>query len=242
MSSHTRSSRSHIVHVRAITLFALGGVSQIEKNPDDAKTEFWMAIAGPLTSCALGCACLGVALCCGWHPGASPAAPVDELVWLGYINVGLGIFDLVPSYPLDGGRVLHAILWWRSGNASRSTRVAARIGEGLGLLFIALGAVQVFQGAALDGIWIAFIGWFLTQAAAQSYREAGAVPCLAPLRVADVMSTGCPIVSERLNVQRFVDEEMLGSGKRCFFVEDNGAFAGLVTPHEIKRLKRSEWP
>jgi Zn-dependent protease len=106
------------------------------------------------------------------------------LVWLGYINIGLGVFNMVPAYPLDGGRVLHAILWWRSGNAGQSARIAARIGEGLGLVFVALGAVQVFHGAVLDGIWIAFIGWFLTQAAAQSYRESGAVPYLTRLRVA----------------------------------------------------------
>jgi Zn-dependent protease len=89
---------------------------------------------------------------------------------------------MVPGYPLDGGRVLHAILWWRSGKAGQSARIAARIGEGLGLVFVALGAVQVFQGAALDGIWIAFIGWFLTQAAAQSCRESGAASLPPPGR------------------------------------------------------------
>jgi Zn-dependent protease len=241
--AHSLVARRRHLRVRAITLFALGGVSQIEKNPADAKTEFWMAIVGPLTSCAIGCACLGLALWSGWRTGASPAAPVVAmLVWLGYINVGLGLFNMVPGYPLDGGRVLHAILWWRSGNAGQSARIAARIGEGLGLVFIALGAVQVFQGAALDGIWTAFIGWFLTQAAAQSYRETGAAPYLARLRVADAMSTGCPIVNQRLDVRSFVDEYVLGRGNRCFFVEDNGAFAGLVTANEIKRVKRSEWP
>ena len=241
--AHSLVAKSHNLPVRSITLFALGGVSQIEKNPEDARTEFWMAIVGPITSCALGCLCLGVALLCGWTPGASAATPVMAMiVWLGYINFGLGIFNLIPGYPLDGGRVLRAILWWKTGNADQSTRVAARIGEGVGFAFIALGVIQVFAGAGLNGLWIAFIGWFLIQAAAESYREVEAAPFLNRRHVADLMSSDCPTVDGHLDIQHFVDEDMLRSGRRCFFVEENGAFAGLVTPHEIKHVERSQWP
>jgi Zn-dependent protease/predicted transcriptional regulator len=241
--AHSLVAQSRNLPVRSITLFALGGVSQIEKNPTDARTEFWMAIVGPLTSCAIGGVCLGVVRWCGWTLGASAATPiVAMLVWLGYINLGLGIFNLIPGYPLDGGRVLRAAVWWKTGNADQSTRIAARVGEGVGFVFIALGVMQVFAGAGFNGLWIAFIGWFLTQAAAESYRQVEAVPFLTSLHVADLMSSDCPIVDGRLDVQHFVDEDMLRSGKRCFFVEENGAFAGLITPNEIKHVVRNEWP
>ena len=241
--AHSLVAKSRNLRVRSITLFALGGVSQIEKNPADARTEFWMTIVGPITSCTIGCVCLGAAMLCGWTRGASAATPVVAmLVWLGYINVGLGIFNLIPGYPLDGGRVLHAILWWKTGNADQSTRLAARIGEGVGFVFIAVGVMQVFGGAGLNGLWIAFIGWFLTQAAAESYREVETAPFLDRRRVADLMSSDCPTVDGDLDIQHFVDEEMLRSGKRCFLVKKDGAFAGLITPHEIKHVERSQWP
>ena len=240
--AHSLVAQSRNLPVRSITLFALGGVSQIERNPADARTEFRVAIVGPLTSCAIGGVCLGTAWWCGWT-GATGATPVVAvLVWLGYINLGLGIFNLIPGYPLDGGRVLRAILWWKTGNADQSTRLAARIGEAVGFVFIALGVTQVFGGAGLNGLWIAFMGWFLIQAAAQSCREVETVPFLTGRHVADLMSSECPIVDGHLDIQRFVDEEMLRSGKRCFLVEENGAFVGLITPNEIKHVPRNEWP
>jgi len=240
--AHSLVAESRGLPVRSITLFALGGVSQIEKDPPDAQTEFWMAIVGPLTSLAIGAACLGVAHWVVWAPGTSVSTPlVSMLVWLGYINVGLGIFNMIPGYPLDGGRVLRALIWWKTGDADRSTRIAARIGEGVGVVFIALGIVQAFRGAGFNGLWIAFIGWFLTQAAADSYRAVGVVPFLTNLHVADLMSRDCPIVDGHMDVRHFVDEEMLRTGKRCFLVQENGIFVGLITPHEIKHLDRNKW-
>src|SRR5271157_3482846 len=213
--AHSLVAKSRNLPVRAITLFALGGVSQIEKDPAEARTEFWMAIVGPLTSCAIGGVCLGTARWCGWTPGAGGATPVVAmLVWLGYINLGLGVFNLIPGYPMDGGRVLRAILWWQTGDADKSTRIAARVGEGVGFVFIALGVMEVFGGATLNGLWIAFIGWFLMQAAAESYRQVDVGPILTGRHVADLMSSDCPTVDAHLDVQHFVDDEMLRTGKR----------------------------
>ena len=241
--AHSLVARSRNLPVRAITLFALGGVSQIEKDPADARTEFWMAIVGPITSCAIGVVCLGAALLCAWTPGTSGATPVVAmLVWLGYINCGLGVFNLIPGYPLDGGRVLRAIIWWKTGSADQSTRIAARIGEGVGFAFVAIGVMEMFRGAGFNGLWIAFIGWFLMQAAAESYRQVEVGPILTGRHVADLMSSECPTVDAHLDVQHFVDNQMLRSGKRCFLVEEDGAFAGLITPHEIKHVERSQWP
>jgi Zn-dependent protease len=129
--AHSLLAKARGLRVRAITLFALGGVSQIESEASDAKSEFWIAIAGPVTRFAVGLVVLGVALLTGWMPGTEPATPVTSvMVWLGYINLMLALFNMIPGYPLDGGRVLRAVIWWITGNADRSTRMAAQVGHG----------------------------------------------------------------------------------------------------------------
>ena len=223
--------------VREITLFALGGVSQIEKNPASAKIEFWMAFVGPLTSAVIGVLCLMAERVIG---GASdPWTAI--LLWLGYINLSLAAFNLIPGYPLDGGRVLRAIIWWRTGDAERSTRTAARVGQAVAFVFIAIGIVRFFGGAGIGGLWIAFIGWFLLQAARDSYVQIGLANALKGVRVGDVMARDCPTVDACLNVQNFVEQELLRTGRRCFIVIEKGEIVGLVTPHEIKRIDRAKW-
>lgn len=236
--SHSVFAKSHGIPVREITLFALGGVSQIENNPVSARTEFWMAFVGPLTSAAIGLVCVALSRVLG-----GPSSPAHAMVsWLGYINLGLAAFNMVPGYPLDGGRILRAALWWKSGDVERSTRQAARVGQGVGALFIAFGVVQFFAGAGFGGLWIAFIGWFLLQAAGESVVEAGLVRVLQGVTVADIMTPDCPTVNGHLNVQNFVDEHLLRTGDRCFMVLDNTGLAGLVTPHEVKTVDRARWP
>jgi len=125
--AHSLLAKSRGLRVRAITLFALGGVSQIESEARDAKSEFSIAIAGPVTSLLIGIALLGTAWLTGWKPATEPGTPVvSVLVWLGYINIMLAAFNMIPGYPLDGGRVLRALIWWVTGNADRATRLAAR--------------------------------------------------------------------------------------------------------------------
>lgn len=241
--SHALVARSHGLSTRAITLFALGGVAQIEKEPEDPKTEFWVGIIGPISSAVIGAICLGIARGLGWTIGATPETPIlSMLVWLGYINLMLAAFNLIPGFPLDGGRILRAIIWWRIGNAERSTQLAARLGQLVALGFIALGIFRFFTGAGIGGLWIAFIGWFLMQAAGSSYASVTMSAGLRGVRVADVMSTDCVPVDGNMNVQTFVEDYVLRSGRRCFVVQQNGHVAGLVTPHEIKELERQRWP
>jgi Zn-dependent protease/predicted transcriptional regulator len=236
--SHSLFAKSHGVEVREITLFALGGVSQIEKNPTSARTEFWMAFVGPLTSAVIGALCLLVN-----RAVATPGTPLSAMFsWLGYINLGLAAFNLIPGYPLDGGRILRAALWWRNGDAERSTRAAAKTGQVVGMLFIAAGIVQFFGGAGFGGLWIAFIGWFLLQAAGESRLQAGLTRVLDGVTAKDLMTRDCPAVDGHDNVQTFVEERLLRSGNRCFMVVNGGGLAGLVTPHEVKTLERARWP
>lgn len=237
--AHSLVATANQLPVKEITLFALGGVSQIEKNPLSAKVEFWMAFVGPLTSAVIGAICLSVAHGIG-DPSSSPWMAM--LLWLGYINLSLAAFNLIPGYPLDGGRVLRALIWWKTGDADRSTQLAARVGQAVAFVFIALGIFQYFTGAGIGGLWIAFIGWFLLQAARESYGQVGLAHALKGVLVGDVMTRDCPTVDGWLNVQNFVEQNLLRTGQRCFMVVDKGEITGLVTPHEVKNIDRAKWP
>jgi Zn-dependent protease len=170
--AHSLVAQARGLRVRAITLFALGGVSQIQEDATDAKTEFWVAIAGPIASVMIGLGCLGVALGLGWQRSSEPQTAVTGvLVWLGYINIALAAFNMIPGFPLDGGRVLRATIWAISKDADRSTRIASRVGQIVAVLFILDGIWRYFSGAGFGGLWIAFIGWFLMDAARASYSH-----------------------------------------------------------------------
>jgi Zn-dependent protease/predicted transcriptional regulator len=241
--SHALVARSRGLTTRAITLFALGGVAQIEKEPQDPKTEFWVGIIGPFTSAMIGVISLGLAWVAGWRVNTTPATPlISMLVWLGYINLMLAAFNMIPGFPLDGGRILRAIIWWSTRDGMRATQLAARAGQVVALCFIALGIFRFFAGAGFGGLWIAFIGWFLLQAAGSSYSTVTLTANLKDVRVSDVMTRDCAAVDGNLNVQTFVEDHLLRSGRRCFVVEQNGEMIGLVTPHEVKDLERPKWP
>ena len=241
--SHALVARKHGLATRAITLFALGGVAQIEKEPEDPKTDFWVGIVGPFASAVIGSVCLVVAWASGWQMGATPDTPARAmLVWLGYINLMLAAFNMIPGFPLDGGRILRAILWWSTGDGVRATRMAARTGQFVALCFIALGIFRFFAGAGFGGLWIAFIGWFLLQAAAASYSSVELLAELKGVRVSDIMTRDCTPVDSHINLQTFVEDYLLRSGQRCFVVEENSVVAGLVTPHEVKAVERQRWP
>src|SRR5579864_1397710 len=241
--SHALVARSHGLKTREITLFALGGVAQIEKEPEDPKTEFWVGIVGPFTSAVVGLVSLGLAWLAGWRVSATPETPLlAMLVWLGYINLMLAAFNMIPGFPLDGGRILRAIIWWSTHDGTRATQLAARIGQLVALCFIALGIFRFFAGAGFGGLWIAFIGWFLMQAAGSSYTTVTLTANLKNVHVSDVMTRDCVSVDGNLNVQTFVEDHLLRSGRRCFVVEQNSQIIGLVTPHEVKNLERQRWP
>jgi Zn-dependent protease/CBS domain-containing protein len=241
--SHALVARSHGLATREITLFALGGVAQIEKEPEDPKTEFWVGIVGPISSAVIGLVCLGISWLAAWRIGTTPETPVlSMLVWLGYINLMLAAFNMIPGFPLDGGRILRALIWWKNKDAVRSTKLAARVGQFVALLFICLGIFRFFAGEGFGGLWIAFIGWFLLQAAGASYASVSLSSGLKGAHVSDVMERNCEPVDGNLNVERFVEDYLLRSGRRCFVIEQQGDVAGLITPHEIKALERARWP
>jgi len=240
--SHSLVAQARGLKVRAITLFALGGVSQIERDAPDAKTEFWVAIAGPIASLVIGFGCLALAAAFGWKPSVEPrSAAAAVLVWLGYINVGLAVFNMIPGFPLDGGRVLRSIIWAITKDADRSTRIAARIGQVVAFLFIFDGIWQFFGGAGFNGLWMAFIGWFLMDAARASYAQVEVAATFRALPVSEVMSRDCVVVNRGMSLQEFVDDNLLRTGQRCFAVEDAGRLVGLITPRDVGTIPRELW-
>jgi len=241
--SHAAVAKARGLPVRSITLFALGGVAQIEKDAADPKTEFWMGIAGPIASVIIGLLSLALAFALGWQPPTMPQTPLPAmLMWLGVINIGLAIFNMIPGFPLDGGRVLRAIVWWVTGDASRATRIAAGVGQFVAFVFIFWGILRFFNGAGFGGLWLAFIGWFLLDAARASSAQLAITETLRGLRVGDLMTRDYLRVDGRDNLQTLVDEHLLPTGQRCFIVEEKGKVAGIITPHEVKSIPRPRWP
>jgi Zn-dependent protease/predicted transcriptional regulator len=236
--AHSLVAKSRGLPVKSITLFALGGVSQIEKDAEDAKTEFLVAIVGPITSFVIGAILLALSTALGWSPMTTANTPVlAMMVWLGYINVVLAVFNLVPGFPLDGGRVLRSIVWWMTKDAVRSTRIAARVGQTIAIFFIAIGVYRMFGGAGFAGLWIAIIGWFLFDAAGASYAQVEINQRLRGVRVGDIMARDCPTAEGRTNLQAFVEDFLLRTGRRCFIVVENGVISGMITANEIKEIE-----
>ncbi|HEX4047901.1 MAG TPA: site-2 protease family protein [Elusimicrobiota bacterium] len=239
--AHSLVAQARGIPVKAITLFALGGVSQIEKESEDAKTEFEIGIAGPLMSLVIGGGCLGLARALGW--AGTPHQPaLALLVWLGYINIGLAVFNLVPGFPLDGGRVLRAIIWWRTGDGASATRLAARVGHWIAMTLIFLGILEFFEGGGLNGLWLAFIGWFLNEACRATSMKAEWDAALAGVPVEGIMQRDSPSVPIDTSLDAFVHDFLLRTGAACFVVRDDGRNVGLLTAEDVKKAAKPEWP
>ena len=241
--SHAAVAKARGLPVRAITLFALGGVAQIEREAGEASTEFFMGIVGPITSMLIGVLCLGLAWALGWTTLEVPRTPLlAMLMWLGFINIGLGIFNLVPGFPLDGGRVLRGIIWWATGDGLRATRIAARVGQVVAFAFIILGIFRFFAGAGIGGLWMAFIGWFLLEAAGASRAQVETSAVLGSVRAVDLLERDCLVVDGHDNLQTFVDDYLLRTGKNCFLVRNGQGIEGIITPYDLRETDRARWP
>ena len=222
--------------VKDITLFLFGGAAQIKDEPDKPGKEFWMALVGPLTSIALGLIFLLLL-----RPAFRSIEPLAALfLWLGRINLLLAVFNLIPGFPLDGGRVLRAVIWKYSNNFIKATKISSTVGKAVAYTFIFLGIFRV-MGGDLGGLWIAFIGWFLSNAAAVSYRQVAIIDALQGFRVGSIMETDCPAVPGNLKLGEFVHDYLLRSARRCFPVIEDERLLGLMTIHALKRYPRQEW-
>ena len=224
------------IPVRSITLYIFGGVARIEAEPPSPAAEFFIAIAGPAVSLALAVAFHEM------QPLAAASEPMSGLLkYLAYINSALVAFNLVPGYPLDGGRVFRAIVWAATKDMRRATLVAANAGRFFALTLIFLGVWQIFSGNAGGGLWIAFIGWFLDIAASAQLHQIIYRDLLAGHKVSLAMNPEHATVSGDLSVQALVDEHIFRSGRRYFLVERGGDAVGLITLGRIKDVPRDRW-
>lgn len=240
--AHALVAKAYGMPVRTITLFALGGVAQIERDTATPSAEFWMGVAGPLTSGALGWACAGLAS--WWDAQTVPmlmTPAVTILTSLSSLNFMLAMFNLIPGFPLDGGRIFRAALWWLSGDGDWATRLSSRAGQAVAIALFGFGVWQFLAVDGIGGVWLALLGWFLLDAATASYAQVEMLAGLRGLRVADVMKNECPRIPAATSIQQFVDEYVLRTGERCFVVEDHGDITGLIMPADLKQIDRSRW-
>jgi Zn-dependent protease/CBS domain-containing protein len=238
--SHSVVALHYRIPVRSITLFIFGGVAQIPRDPERALHEFLIAAAGPFSSALLAG---GFFLLQSHSPNGSVAHEVGD--WLSLVNLSLAIFNLVPGFPLDGGRILRAILWGATGSYRKATRIASRSGEVIGLLLITAGVAGAVFGRSVgvgvfEGLWTAFIGWFLWNMARQSYAQGEAQGMLGGLTAADVMVPDAPTVPRDLSLQEY-SQAVARSNSRTHLVVGDGHLVGLITIGALKAVPESEW-
>lgn len=233
--SHSFVALRYGMTVPSITLFVFGGVSNLGGEMRTPGQEFRIAIAGPLMSWALAIVFGGLWLVI---PGGAAGTMFG---YLGFINGLLGVFNLLPGFPLDGGRVFRSIVWARTGNLMTATRVASRVGVGIAYLMIVVGLANVVFFGLFGGLWYVLIGLFLKSASEGAYASMLVEAALKDIVVTDVMSAPPLPVPADMTLQRLADERILASGERAFFIERNAEVVGLITATDLARLPRQEW-
>jgi len=245
--AHSLVGRANDIPVTSITLFIFGGMAMMTREASRPNAELKMAAAGPICSAVIGGICF---LIWSFGPGMPPLV-ARMVLWLMVMNFALAVFNLIPGFPLDGGRLFRAAIWRRSGDFRRSTRIATRVGQGVGYFFIGGGiAVVVLPLLGLSppyglnpfsGLWLAFIGWFLKNAAQTSYRQTEFRETLRRFTAAQVMITSCPVVSPETTLSRLVEEHIFPLGHRLFVVGDEDRVEGILTLDSIKPVPRRDW-
>jgi Zn-dependent protease len=233
---HSVVALRYKIPVRSITLFIFGGIAQIASEPPFALAEFWIALAGPMVNFVIA----GILTLL--EPLAGGAAPlVGTLKYLAYINLTLGLFNLIPGFPLDGGRVFRAIVWALVKDFRRATNIAVVVGRGFALLFILFGLWQMFTGNFSDGLWIAFVGWFLENAASGQVQNLTIQDLLTGHKVDQAMGRNYAIIPADITLQKLADDHVLGMGRNYFILEENDRTVGLLTLHGISQVPRPNW-
>jgi Zn-dependent protease/predicted transcriptional regulator len=234
--SHSVIAKHYKIPVVSITLFIFGGVARIGREPSRAIEEFNIAIAGPLASGFLAAVFFGLTLLFPYSQMMGALA-----TWLWETNLGLAVFNLLPGFPLDGGRILRALVWGISKDFAKATRIAGASGKLVAYAMILFGAWGAFNGHVTQGLWIAFIGWFLLTAAQESVAQVAMRENLSGLRAADVMSHEVPTVARDISLEEY-GAEVLRTGRRCHLVLTDDRLAGMMNVHTLNSVPRDEWP
>jgi len=257
--AHSLIAKGQGIPVRSITLHLFGGVSNIQREPESPSDEFLMAIVGPITSLVIGGALAWIVLASAGLSGAltDPARALGQLgplftllLWLGSVNVMVGLFNLIPGFPLDGGRVLRSIMWVLTDNLRRATRWASWVGQAIAWLMILAGIAMTFGmripilGTGLgNGLWLAFIGWFLNSASVKSYQKLVIQDILEGVPVERMMRADPPTCSADCSVSRLVHDHIMQTDEQSFPILKNGTrqLTGLVTLEDVRGVSRDAW-
>ena len=235
--AHALVARHRGLPVPRITLFIFGGMSHMSRQPATAGEEFQIAAAGPATSILIALVSAGLGF--AFREMSEKAEAI--LFYLAFVNLALGIFNILPGFPLDGGRVLRSIAWKRSGSFRQATRVASSVGELFGYGLIIAGFFILLAGGLLDGLWLAFIGWFLLGAARGEAANLQLEGVLRRLTARDVMQAEFPSVTPGTPVAEIVNDYMVGKGERAVMVANGGAVLGVITVSDVRRVPRDSW-
>jgi Zn-dependent protease len=233
---HALQARHEGVEIDGITLWALGGVARMRGAIPSPGAELRIAAAGPAVTLVIAALCVALAAALPLPNGAD-----GVVAWLGYINATLLVFNLIPAFPLDGGRILRALLWRARGDLRTATRAAAAVGKGFGILLILGGVLSATLAGALQGLWLAFIGFFLLGAADAELQMAETRTAGSGLRVADVMVADPVTVEPALSLQRFIEDVFFAHRHTAYPVTVDGAAVGLVSFRDALGVPRDRW-
>lgn len=239
--AHSLVGRANGIPISSITLFIFGGIAHMTREAERPGAELKMAAAGPVCSLVIG-GLFGLI----WWFMRDTVMPIAVMVqWLAYINVSLAVFNLIPGFPLDGGRVFRSLLWRFTGRYRISTQIAAQVGRGIGYLFVVGGIAIVFlRPLGLDwfsGLWLAFIGWFLSNAASASYRQARWRDVLQGVTAGQLMTSDCAVVPSSVTISQLIQGFIITGKSLCFIVADDGRLRGILTLRDIKSVPRQDW-
>jgi Zn-dependent protease len=237
--AHSLIARRFGLHMKGITLFIFGGVAEMADEPPSAKAEFFMAIAGPATSVLLGLILFGITALGGWAGWTKPVLGVLSYLWA--INLVLAAFNLLPAFPLDGGRVLRAALWGWTKRLRQATRIASLVGSGFGILLIGVGVFNIIRGDFVGGIWWFLIGMFVRSASQGSYQQLLVRQVLAGEPVRRFMVTDPVTVPYYISVEQLVEDYIYKHHFKMYPVLQEGKLVGCVSTREVKEIPRSEW-
>ena len=230
--THSLVARSRGEEVRSITLFLFGGVAEIAEEPETPGKEFVIALVGPLSSIIIAAIFFGL-----WYVSRGINEPVAAIArYLSLINAILALFNMVPGFPLDGGRVLRAIAWRATGNLKRATRIASVTGHVVAFLLIFFGIWQIVRGFFFNGLWIALIGWFIHSAAERGYRQVLMKETLKDVKAKDLMDTTFEMIDGSISVQELMEDHILRKKERSFLVTEEGVLSGIVCLEDVKAV------
>ena len=236
---HSLVARRYGLSISGITLFMFGGVAEMTEEPNNPKTEFYMALAGPLTSIVLGLIFYGIFLLLSSLKVSMGVAGIFG--YLGVINWVLAGFNLIPAFPLDGGRILRSILWWRKKDLRWATRIASGMGEIFGFILIFLGVFNIFRGSFVDGIWLFFIGMFLQNASQVSMQRLMIFKALEGETVRRFMKSNPVTIPENMTIKEIVENYIYRYQYKMYPVVRDGKLVGYLTTRDIKEVPKEKW-